>query len=320
MKLSLISTSPASASAYYRINPFMQLGIPYKPMGNTILPTGSEAGTINIYHRPCSNKTLEHFTRAKNVGQKTWVDFDDLLTRVPPTNPAHGIIVPLQPNIIHMITHADIVTVSTAQIKENWHHLNPNIHVVPNGIKDSVYQIEKSKFNSTSARIMWRGSNYHTCDLQAYQNEFSLIAQHHPHHQLVFLGQRPHYTVLQAKNTLHVSEVWGFNNYTIAMQQMKPHIVIVPLADSEFNRSKSNIAYIEATLAGAVCIAAPMPQWNVQGCMTYDGTALADAVKYAIDSPALCKIAHQMAKDYIAQHLTVTKINQQRKNLINSLI
>lgn len=322
MKLNLVTTSPASASAVYRINPFMELvGLPWRTVGNTVLPTGSSKNKeVFIYHRPCSDKTFAHFTIAKNMGYKTWVDFDDLVTDVPFTNPAHSIIAPLKSNIERMIVAADIVTVSTPGIKAAWQHLNSNIHVVPNALNDALYNINEAGHNATSARIMWRGSNYHTCDLQTYIIEFSRIARNHPNYQLCFFGQRPAATLLKThKNTSHVPEVFGMQNYTRAMHQMKPVALIVPLAGSEFNRCKSNIAFIEATLCGAVCIAPPMPQWNVQGCMTYEGTDLAEAVKCAIESPSLRKIAHGLAKEYIADHLLLSKVNQQRKKLINSL-
>lgn len=65
--------------------------------------------------------------------------------------------------------------------------------------------------------------------------------------------------------TTIIQEAWTNDifGYFQRLIQLKPHFVVFPLEDNTFNRCKSNIAAIEATVAGAVCISPDyMPEFG----------------------------------------------------------
>lgn len=60
-----------------------------------------------------------------------------------------------------------------------------------------------------------------------------------------------------------------------AWGRMAPFIHVVPLADTKFNRSKSHLAWLEATAIGAACIAPDhLDEWNQPGVIRYHETNL----------------------------------------------
>jgi hypothetical protein len=56
-------------------------------------------------------------------------------------------------------------------------------------------------------------------------------------------------------NAIYIPWNQNFMSYQIQLRGTSPDYIVVPLVNDAFNRCKSNIAWIEATNAGAVTIA-----------------------------------------------------------------
>ena len=92
----------------------------------------------------------------------------------------------------------------------------------------------------------------------------------------------------------------------------------VPLIEDGMNRCKSNIAWIEATAAGAVTIAPDWVEWQKPGVLNYNGL---DEFKSMLMRP-LDDAPERWAasRDYIMENLTLNKVNEQRARIVRELV
>jgi hypothetical protein len=66
----------------------------------------------------------------------------------------------------------------------------------------------------------------------------------------------------------HLKEI-PFIDYMVSIRDRSPSIIVKPLVDTPHNRCKSNCTWLEATYAGAVCVAPDWPEWNEDGIVNY---------------------------------------------------
>jgi hypothetical protein len=95
-----------------------------------------------------------------------------------------------------------------------------------------------------------------------------------------------------------------------------PRIMMVPLADTAFNRCKSNIAWLEATGAGAAVLAPAWPEWG--SCYWYQGP---DDFASVLESMlgGTQDATWDASRTKILDTLTLAYVNVTRMNLIGAL-
>lgn len=87
---------------------------------------------------------------------------------------------------------------------------------------------------------------------------------------------------------------------------LAPEIHIVPLEFNEFNNCKSNIAWIEATLAGAKVIASPANEFKDMGMMG--------------NMRNLTEGDHKLSWEFIMDNLLLTSLNKLRLENVRKLL
>lgn len=274
--------------------------------------------------RPYSQNHFQIADMARCNNVPIWVDYDDDLFRVPISNPTHKTYgaQSTQKEIAKIIAMAEIVTVSTQQIKDNLSRLNPNIHVVPNALNEKIFNKRPSPPAARNPMMFWRGSPTHDKDLMYYTHEMAELAKKYPKFSWCFMGHPFWWTIEQMPtHNLILAEGVDPIEYFEVILKIAPAAVIVPLYDNDFNRTKSNIAWIEATYAGAVCIAPDWPEWQKPGVLLYDSTA---------EFKRLCELVIQgeiniqekvkESWDYIQSSLTLKQINPMREKVIRELL
>ena len=118
--------------------------------------------------------------------------------------------------------------------------------------------------------------------------------------------------------TTIIQEAWNMDIFAYFQRliQLKPHFVVFPLEDNTFNKCKSNIAAIEATVAGAVCIA---PEYMPEFLKIADGYKTVSELENLLfnisDSKAVLGFTRSTYKDqktYIETNLRLSEINKIR--------
>jgi hypothetical protein len=171
--------------------------------------------------------------------------------------------------------------------------------------------------------INWRGSNTHDEDLETVREQLIQFQTMHPDYTLNFMGS-PSWRVIQSFPTINnikilpdtdIIEFWH------TLKTIQPKVSIVPLVDNVFNASKSNIAFLESTWAGAATLAPDMQEWRHPGILNYNTSQefLEILNEIALDNIDCMKIARE-GWQYVQENLLLSNVNKLRVLLIDNLM
>lgn len=220
-------------------------------------------------HRPCRTDDLTILRVAKNKNVPVWVEYDDWLFDVPPWNPHAGVYnnAALQNIIATCLACADVVSVTTSALYDQFRKVNPNVVIIPNAYRSDLYPYRQTPKAHERKEIAWRGTNTHDADMWSVAQAWSQLPG-----KVNFYGG-PFWLVLnEMQHRQRPFQVVGSQDpfeYMRNLYNEAPRVLVAPLVDCLFNRAKSNIAYQEAMHAGALCVAPDMPEWKRPGVVTY---------------------------------------------------
>jgi hypothetical protein len=254
----------------------------------------------------------------KQCGIRLWVDYDDNLFALNPENPAYSIYnnPDIQANIKGILGVADVVSVPTEYLRQSYSEFNKNIIVIPNALNDLLFKrpVEMPKRTNN---IVWRGPEAHIFDLMSYSKQLNTATKEFPEWRFMFMGFSPWF-LTETNNKGNIPSL-DIVVYMKALLDMAPSCLHVPLHDNTFNRCKSNIAYIEATYAGSVCIAPSW--WNAPGSIPYTDTeSYYEAIRSVLSGEVDKAKLNKEAWEYVCDCLLLSKVNIQRLDIINSLL
>ena len=321
-----ICPNPDDATSWYRgYGPFGALRRKF-PKINLI--TGASRFTWSLFQmtditfmqRPYSANHLQIAKMAKDNNNKLWLDYDDDLFTVPQDNPAHGIYnsEKTQKDIATIIAMADVVTVSTQFLKRKLERLNKNIIVINNAFNDNILKLFDPKpFKSRPKFFNWRGSKTHHRDILVNGEAILSCAEKSLKKKWKWhwTGYNPWYITEGFKEgQVTVTEPLGVVEYHKFIKTIQPTCQIVPLADNKFNRSKSNIAWIEATYSGALTIAPDWEEWRKPGVLTYSDVAGFEHQMEFMMSMSESEFNNRLSSssEEINENYLLSKINQKR--------
>lgn len=194
----------------------------------------------------------------KQLKGKLWYDLDDNLWDIPDH---YKIKVHFGPKVLKtintLIQMSDLVTVSTEHLaKRVLEETGVVAYVIPNGLDLRRFPVQPYH---SSGSVIWRGSNTHISDLRTHKVILEEIGKET---EVEFWGYDPckDLPLLSMKNK-HVQSLDVFQ-YFDKLRIEKPSIILTPLAETPFNESKSNIAWMEITMAGGVSVSNQWGEFN----------------------------------------------------------
>lgn len=298
--------------------------------------------------RPAKKDHVRIVDMAKANKKKVWIDYDDWLYGVPFSNKTHRIY--NDPNtqnyMSEMIAKADVVSVSTpylgrlvqsilARIAKGAQSvpgliLDPEkVVVVPNAYDlDLMSDLsDASKQPHQNKLVAWRGSGTHDKDLLGVTENLVRVIEKHLDWTYNFIGE-PFWLSIERlekipgirETNIQLTETIDPIDYLGFLKTVAPALMIVPLEDGDFNRSKSNIAWLEATHAGAVTLAPDFDEWRKPGVITYKNAEdferkLDDFLRGEYDAER----AWRLSRDYILENLTLDRVNGTREEIVRRL-
>jgi hypothetical protein len=285
--------------------------------------TWADLGGIDILfiQRPYQPEMLKLAEYVKNLGIKVWVDYDDNLFQLPNENRSFfNFTGKVKQLMIETLRMADVISVSTQPLHDFFDKQLglKNLYVVPNALNDDLFT-RTPTFNAESKNIVWRGSETHVGDLVYFTPEI-VEAMQAGNNKWHFMGYNP-FTVsnlVDDREKIAVYEAQDVLIYHQSLINLKPKLMHVPLADNPLNRCKSNIAWIEATYAGAITIGPAWPEWHRPGMLTYRDQA--EYYQLLSQADNLSPLHWQQSWDYIKENLMLSHVNHQRAAIIKSLI
>ncbi len=263
--------------------------------------------------RPSTKEHLEILKRCKIMNVPTWVDYDDNLLSVPVSNPAFQYYGrgEIQGNIQQCLDLADRITVSTSPLRKEF-AFNKEPTVIRNAWDFKLFPYTNAEPTKT---IVLRGSSTHEEDILTHADGLVKIFETYPEYKWVILGGCPWQFAarLQDKSRVKVYGASDVISYMTNLKQIKPEWFLVPLKESTFNHCKSDIAWLEASYAGAACLGPQMPEWKGSGPAWYSDdiyksfTAVKDKAK---------DLLHESRKA-ICEYRDLKDANKAREIIIN---
>lgn len=272
---------------------------------------------ILMLQRPFTKVASDLCVYAKNMNKPVWVDYDDNLFCLNPENKAFQTYndPATQENIKNCLRNADVVSVPTEYLKQCYLPYNKNIKVIPNAFNDGIFKRDELK--QRTGKVIWRGPDSHIYDMMTFGKEINQITAEYPKNEFIFMGFYPWFlSETQNKGFMPGLDIIL---YYKKLFDLAPSVLHVPLHDNTFNRCRSNVAFLEGSFSGAVCVVPAW--WSMPGTATYtDPASYYEAMKSVLAGEVDIVANNRMAWEYIYDCLRLSQVNVLRMELINSLV
>lgn len=150
-----------------------------------------------------------------------------------------------------LIATADWVVCSTNPLASYLKRFNENIIVIPNMIDPTEWRVNRKRKKNKKVKIGWVFSQTHVPDMPVIIEAVKdILEEFKDTVEFELLGGEDNLFPFKYK----VNKVVPFHEYPKKLEQLNWDISIGPLADNKFNGCKSNIKWMESSLAGAVFI------------------------------------------------------------------
>ena len=325
MKILVINPNYLDATSYYRAwGTFKDLsdryGWEFTLYESTFVPQPSTkqlgAGwadlikfDVVLFQRALGTQSIQLLNYCKLMGLKIWYDLDDDLWNIPDSYQIkQSFDAKVMQTIEEHIKASDLVTCSTIALADVIRE-KTGVHaaVVNNAWDFKRYPLQS---HNEKGAIIWRGSSTHKEDLRCCRSELESIGKDN---KLEFWGYNP----ISERPLLNIKEYTFVKpldvmSYFHKIREDKPKAVLVPLQDSKFNQSKSNIAWIEITASGGLCFSNFVGEFKKVG---YEFNTIEQ-----LNNKELCIELVAKNQRYLLNHYNLTDSNDKRVELLNRIV
>lgn len=278
-----------------------------------------------IYINRASGKAgLEALNNIKNLKKKLWLDFDDNIFYLDKKHQHHDYYANNETieTFKKLLALADVITVTTNYLKSIFKEYNENIIVIPNSYDERMFPFRNMNNIERNNVILWRGSNFHRHDLYQFKEKIIKLTSENKKFIWAFMGDDPWFI----KNDNNESVIRFIPpsdamKYYNDLYNNSPLLVHVPLKNDNFNLAKSNIAMLEAVLAGTTVLAPKTEEWEHNGVFTYDSEEdyyeKLQALIYSSNS--FITKNYNLLVEEIKDKFLLSKTNELRKEIIKNL-
>ncbi|NCD17235.1 MAG: glycosyltransferase family 1 protein, partial [Actinobacteria bacterium] len=204
------------------------------------------------------------------------------------------------------VKSADYVTVSTEPLKEMLSPVNDNVVVLPNFINPEEWKFERKKHDKL--RIGWVWSPTHFPDMQIIQKPLEKILKKYPVEMVMFGTEKNVFSF----DTTNIKGV-KYTEYPKAFMEEGIDISIAPLSDNDFNKAKSNIKWLESSLAGACFVGSRVYPYQKSvkqgktGFLCNKEASWVNTLSKLIENPSLIQEVAKNAKEQVIKNYSSNK-------------
>jgi hypothetical protein len=250
-----------------------------------------------IMFRPIRPKTLQFLENCKKelFNTKIILDIDDNLWRIPPGHPCETEYAEYGDTLRRIYALADGIWCSTDAIMPFADALDGRGMVIPNAVLPSDLPDKPAPW---LGRVCWRGSIAQFMDIYSEDAQKQFIDNQDKFNHWLMYGYYP--ANIRGHNVRGKSSVPVFE-YMESLKHLGINIMWKPLEDNQFNAAKSNIAWIEATISGGVCVTnfAGRPGWEM-------------AIDKFTDNQDFVASQWAASKEWILKHYNLCTVNELR--------
>lgn len=292
-----------------------------------------ELADIVIWHPMYYDWSLDFFLEMQHKHQKPfYVEVDDNYVDVPPWNEAfHSFRSGTSYRRISLdcMRNADGIFVTTPHLRDTYSNINDNIYVVPNsldfkGDRKFVGWDKVSVRKHKGTRIGWIGGRSHFNDLMMVAPVLVEILKANKDVTFCMVNS----AVRESCKALHIPYPFeglsnvhyadrsvSINRYASFMASFGYDIGIAPLVDCNFNRSKSNLRWLEYSALSIPTVATDISNFSESILHGVDGILVKDndlnlwesSLQMLIDNPSLREEIGRNAYKKVKKHFNVAR-------------
>lgn len=277
---------------------------------------------IVLVERPITWIAAQIVEQCKSQGVVVWLDLDDNLFQIPSYNDFQDYFRNNENvnQVQKMLSVADLVTVTTAHLQRLYGGINRNTHIIPNAWCDFRFPMLPAQKENKAVRIAWRGGSQHGGDVFPVRSVIKDVIVD-PAFEFTLFGGRSRFEDYLSVPDKSYQPFTTLFTYLQSFILSKPDYLFVPLQINDFNRSKSNCSWIEATIAGAVTIA-PMglPEFDQPGVIRYKDNANLKVIFAGIKKGKYDKVERvEASRKALFERYRLSQVNFARKELLEGL-
>lgn len=202
---------------------------------------------VVVRFRPTSQQTLDWMHLVKSLDVRVILDIDDDLWHIPPQHPLYGDYLRWGGRLHEIYGMADAIWTSTEQLRYVVGDMG-RAECMPNAILPEELPDAPTPWKSIAA---WRGNDKQVADVASDFAKYWYAESQDKYDTWVFKGYLP---ALPHGPNVRFEPKEDVLSYFLNLRRGFANVLWKPLEENLFNDSKSNIAWIEATMSGAVCV------------------------------------------------------------------
>lgn len=272
--------------------------------------------------RPATDADVSILLMAQNCRKPVWIDYDDHVLAIPKSNPGFSFYAneKVRENIRILLKQADHVSVSTKFLKKEFSKYRDRlIHHIPNALPTNLLDW-RGEDVPRKKLVTWRGSRTHDKDLKTMHPFLTQLQQDLPEWDFLFFGEIDYQTYdLFDPKRIKVQPFSDVMEYFHALKRSGSSIHLVALEDNDFNRSKSNIAWMEAAWAGSQVIfnQHEFEEWAVPGILYQNQWP--EFYKEFLTTPQTKVTPVGYSREFVEKNLLISNTNEIRKKIVLSM-
>jgi glycosyltransferase involved in cell wall biosynthesis len=210
------------------------------------------ADLIVIQREFPSERTLSALRKIVHMNIPIVYESDDMLFNLSPAYPYYKYFSKRVPYIKWILKEADLITVSTAYLKKSMENYTTRpIHVQRNLIDWDLFNTQP-KICDTQFNFLISGTPTHLGDWKIIEEPLlQFLDTHKKDVGVILFGERPQRFIHHSSVKL-INYQPNYYQYAARLKELDIHATLTPLEDTEFNRGKSNIKWLEYSAMGAI--------------------------------------------------------------------
>jgi len=285
----------------------------------TVDPAAAHGADIVVVQRnfPAA-ATYTSLRKIAALGLPVIYDLDDAIFHIGPGHRQYAHYKGYFPYVRWMLRQADLITVSTQPLAEAIsQHTSRPIALQPNIVDFALFDAQP-RVRGSRCNLLVSGTPTHRADWEIIEPVLSdLLATRADELKLTFFGDLPE------KFRGHPAvEAIGYEpdyaRYAEVIRKLDANFSLVPLLDSQFNNSKSNIKWLEYSAAGIPGIYSNVEPYSASITGGEDGLLVQNtpeawkrAINSLIDNPQRCAdLATHARQAVLSRHSLAAGLNK----------
>ena len=240
-----------------------------------------------------------------------------------PSHAALGIGSDIEHNVYDQIYDSDACIVSTPYLKRVLDVHCKDVHVIPNALDLGIWKPRGKPDNGDKIILGWAGASGHAKDLSLIREVFLELLGRHPNLEIKCLHGAV--DLIQHERFSNDSTWTKIMDYPHKLASMPWDICVAPLWDSEFNRAKSNLRWLEYSALRIPTVASRVEPYSrsikdgVDGFLASTKTEWVDKISNLCQDPQLRTSIGNSARKKIEKDYDARRVAQDYADLLKHL-